>query len=125
MRDAGVLMWLASCSQRWGVGEAMGAPAGGGYGVDLDAVRGAAGGIRRTVDQVRAQRVEDLEVSGGDVGHEALAEAVGGFCGRWQHGVGVLVEDGEEIARQLGAAVDTYAAAEQGNAGLFGAGGVR
>ncbi len=101
----------------------MGTPAGGGYGVDLDGLRGAAGGIRRTVDQMRAQRVEDLDPSGGDVGHEALAEAVGGFCERWQHGVGVLVEDGEEIGRQLGAAVEVYAATEDVNAGVFGAGG--
>ena len=102
----------------------MGTPAGGGYGVDLDALRGAAGGVRRTVEQVRARRVEDLDPAGGDVGHEALAEAVAGFCERWQHGVGMLVEDGEEIARQLGAAVDTYAAVEEGNAGIFGGGGV-
>lgn len=101
----------------------MGTPAGGGYGVDLDALRGAAGGIRRTVDEMRDQRVEDLDPSGRGVGHEGLAEAVAGFCERWQHGVGVLVEDGEEIGRQLGAAVEVYAAAEELNAGMFGAGG--
>lgn len=56
-------------------------------------------------------------------GQAGIHEAFEYFYQRWQYGVEVLIEDGEEITEALGAAIDTYAAAEDAAAQSFTPGG--
>lgn len=80
----------------------------GGYEVDMDALGDAAAGIQRTLDDVSAHPVDDLDPAAGAVGHAHLADTVSDFAHRWKKGVENLTEDGREIATQLSAAREAY-----------------
>lgn len=47
-------------------------------------------------------------------GHGGLADAAEDFLDRWAHGMGVLAEDGQALARLLGEAAAQYRRVEAG-----------
>lgn len=55
-----------------------------------------------------------------DCGHAGLADAAEHFLDRWAHGMGVLAEDGEGLARLLGEAAATYRRLDEGIADAAG-----
>jgi len=77
----------------------------GGYAVDLEALRRAAEGVRTTVDQVEAGRLDGV---GTAPGHDRLGQALEEFATRWQQGVEALTEDGRAVADRLAAAEAGY-----------------
>jgi hypothetical protein len=88
-----------------------------GFRVDLAALRDAADGVRRTVEQVA---VASSAPVGSAAGHDALAEALDGFLDRWRRGVQGLVEDGAAIADRLDGDARAYGAVDDaGRAGLL------
>ena len=55
-----------------------------------------------------------------DCGHGGLADAAEHFLDRWAHGMGVLAEDGEALARLLGEAAAQYRRLDEGIAAAAG-----
>jgi hypothetical protein len=84
-----------------------------GYAVDLDALHRAAQGVRATVEQVGAARLDGV---GTAAGHEGLGAVLAEFATRWQRGVEVLTEDGRAVADRLAAAEAGYRRADSGAA---------
>ncbi|MGH3632273.1 MAG: hypothetical protein ACRDRL_33150 [Sciscionella sp.] len=57
-----------------------------GFHVDVGALRRASDGIDGVLQDVRAQRVSDIDPGSPAVGHSRLAGALSNFGGRWQLG---------------------------------------
>lgn len=55
-----------------------------------------------------------------DCGHAGLADAAEHLLDRWAHGMGVLAEDGEALARLLGQAAAQYRRLDEGIAAAAG-----
>ncbi|SFB64949.1 hypothetical protein SAMN05216266_1514 [Amycolatopsis marina] len=87
---------------------------GDGFDVDVDALRGAASGIGKTLHDREVCEIRgvcgDAEQYGSDAVHGAFAD----FCGRWQYGVEVLLDDAEGIRDALGRAASAYQATDEG-----------
>ncbi|WP_285651213.1 hypothetical protein [Actinomycetospora sp. NBRC 106375] len=88
-----------------------------GYEVDLSALRAAADGIARTVDQVAAHPVRSLATGAGVLGHDRLAGSLTAFSGRWHDGVTHLVEDGRSAGEHLTVAAAAYLCSEDATQG--------
>lgn len=63
-------------------------------------------------------RVDALSRSGADSGHDDLAEAVAGFCDRWQAGVQDVAKDAQEVAGRLSRSAEEYSSPATALAGL-------
>lgn len=87
---------------------------GDGFDVDVDALRGAASGIGKTIHDRDVCEIRgvcgDAEQYGSDAVHGAFAD----FCGRWQYGVEVLLDDAEGIRDALDRAASAYQATDEG-----------
>lgn len=102
---------------------------GAGYQVSPTALRQTAQGIRDTIGALQTLGVEGtadagrgfsgLSLRGMQVGHAGLQQAFSQFCDRWSWGVRTLVQDGNQIARQLHLTAGAYADAEQYASGVF------
>ncbi len=92
---------------------------GDGFSVDLTALSDAANGILDTMDQMATTRVEDLEPSSDQVGHDALADTLGQFCRRWDIGVVNLEKDVDAVVTQLAEVVRAYAGTDEAHAAGF------
>lgn len=79
-----------------------------GFRVDLGALEDAAIGINTTLNQLEAERIDDLDGRAADYGHARLAETIADFCDRWELGVEHLATDGQEIALRLSRSVQAY-----------------
>lgn len=79
-----------------------------GFDVDLAALDQAAQAISQTMHDMKTCNVDDIVGEPGQYGHDGLHEAFDHFCGRWQYGVEVLIEDGDKIVRALNASMDAY-----------------
>jgi hypothetical protein len=95
-----------------------------GFRVDLGALEIAAEGINKTLNDLKAQRIDDLDGHQADYGHSHLAETIADFCDRWELGVEHLATDGQEVADRLSHSVQAYlkvdAAAKGRMDGIFG-----
>lgn len=76
--------------------------------VDLESMGRAAQGLGDTVKLFKDKDVEDLVPSRGDVGHDAVWDAVDEFKNRWEEGVNNLCHDVEEMAGRLGKIAMNY-----------------
>jgi hypothetical protein len=83
-----------------------------GYQVDLTALRAAADGITRVVEQVDAHSVASLATSARALGHARLGASLAAFCDRWQAGVTHLAEDGRAAGGHLTQAANAYSHAD-------------
>ena len=79
-----------------------------GFRVDLGALENAAAGINTTLNDLKAQKIDDLDGRRADFGHAYLADIVADFCDRWEIGVEHLATDGQEIAARLSQSVQDY-----------------
>ena len=89
-----------------------------GFGVDPAMLARTAQGIRGVVDTLgevghgylaeSGRGLEFLALDGEESGHPMVADAVGGFVGRWAWGLRGLVQDGQAVAEALDAAGIEY-----------------
>lgn len=88
--------------------------------VDLAQLRAAAGGVADAVAVAREVRrgAGSLRGLAAGCGDDRLTGAVEEFLSAWEHGAGLLVEDGEAFGRLLRGAAETYADADRAAAGL-------
>jgi hypothetical protein len=100
-----------------------------GYGLDAAALRATADGINEAIGELKelgwaeeasaGRGFSELALSGLEVGHPGVQEALDRFCERWEWGVRTLVQDGNEIAGRLGLAAGRYHEIEQYAVGLL------
>ncbi|MBS2936199.1 hypothetical protein KDN32_00405 [Nocardioides sp. J2M5] len=76
--------------------------------VDLESMGKAAQGLNEALQLFKDKDVEDLVPTKGDVGHEAVWDALDEFQGRWEEGVNNLCQDVEEMAGRLGKIAMNY-----------------
>lgn len=86
-----------------------------GYLVDLVAMETAVEGVQQALDAVVTTPVRELRVTASVVGHEGLADALGGFLDRWDGGLRYLTGDAEEVVARLRGTAATYRAVEDRN----------
>jgi hypothetical protein len=79
-----------------------------GFRVDLGALENAAAGINKTLNNLKARKIDALDGRKADFGHPHLADTVADFCDRWELGVEHLAMDGQEIAARLSQSVQDY-----------------
>jgi hypothetical protein len=84
-----------------------------GFSVDLGALESASSGIDDTLTDLKKVRVDSLDGSASDYGHDQLAGTVKDFCDRWEIGVEHLAADGREIADRLRQSVQDYLAVDK------------
>ncbi|MEU4239332.1 hypothetical protein [Actinoplanes sp. NPDC026619] len=84
-----------------------------GFRVDLGALEDAATGINKTLNDLKAKRIDDLDGRAADYGHGKLADTVADFCDRWELGVEHLATDGQEIVGRLNHSVQAYLKVDQ------------
>ncbi|PXY21179.1 hypothetical protein [Prauserella muralis] len=80
----------------------------GGFEVEVDVLDGAATAVSQTMRDMETCKIESICGPREMYGHDRLHEAFEHFCGRWQEGVELLLEDGGAIAGTLTRAVDAY-----------------
>lgn len=83
------------------------------FSVDLTALARAADGVNDVIGEVAELDLTHLPAGSDVTGDGALADALGGFCSRWQQGVQNLAAEGQQIAGRLDYAVRAYAAYEE------------
>jgi hypothetical protein len=79
-----------------------------GFQVDLGALEDAAAGINQVLNDLGSIEVTAIPGARSDFGHDAVADAVGDFCSRWQIGVQKLAADGQQVAVRLSRSVQAY-----------------
>jgi hypothetical protein len=84
-----------------------------GFRVDLGALERAAEGVNETLAGLKAVRVDALDGSVADYGHDRLAATIKDFCDRWEIGVEHLATDGREVAQRLNDSLKAYLAADK------------
>lgn len=84
-----------------------------GFDVQLAALDQAAQAISQTMQDMKSCEVEDIVGPANQYGHDGLHDAFEHFCDRWQYGVKVLVEDGDQVAAALTESKDTYVNADR------------
>jgi hypothetical protein len=84
-----------------------------GFQVDLGALENAATGINKTLNDLKAKRIDDLDGRAADYGHDKLAETIADFCDRWELGVEHLATDGQEVVSRLNHSVQAYLKVDQ------------
>jgi hypothetical protein len=84
-----------------------------GFRVDLGALESSAAGVNETLADLQTARVDALDGSEADYGHDHLAETVKDFCDRWEIGIEHLATDGREIAQRLTDSVKAYLAVDK------------
>jgi hypothetical protein len=84
-----------------------------GFRVDLGALEDAAVGINQTLNDLKVERIDDLDRRKADYGHSRLADTIADFCDRWELGVEHLATDGQEIASRLSHSVQSYLQVDQ------------
>ena len=83
---------------------------------DVDLLDSAAEGIRAsTAEQARAP-LGRMANRAADYGHAELHRSMERFCGRWNDGLDLLLEDTRTIAELLERAADTYRSVDRGSA---------
>jgi hypothetical protein len=92
---------------------------GGGFRVDLGALTNASNGIDGVLYNVSNNKVSDIPVDKGAVGHDGLASSISDFCDRWNQGVANLATDGQAVSDRLRANVAAYDKAEKAVTGTF------
>jgi hypothetical protein len=95
-----------------------------GFTVHVEVLRSAARGITETMRDMQEYRIEDLSGDEPQYGHEGVHEGFEHFCGRWQEGLELLLEDAGVIAEALAMAASSYGAADQTGADTITAAGV-
>jgi hypothetical protein len=100
-----------------------------GYQVSPAALQETAKGITDSIDALKDLGIEgtadagrgfsEMSLRGEQVGHAGLQQTFDEFLSRWSWGVRTLVQDGNQIARQLGLNAGAYADAEQYAEGVF------
>jgi hypothetical protein len=90
-----------------------------GYMVDFRALQDAAAGVNGVLDDVSANPVDAIPHDASAIGYQPLADTLSDFLGRWQRGVSNLASDGRQIAAQLTANLNAYAAVEERLTGQF------
>jgi hypothetical protein len=88
-----------------------------GFRVDLGALERAVEGVNETLAGLKSARVDALDGSAADYGHDRLAETVRDFCDRWEIGVEHLSTDGREVAQRLNESLKAYLAADKAATG--------
>ncbi|WP_258342229.1 hypothetical protein [Saccharopolyspora gregorii] len=83
-----------------------------GFDVDLQVLDSAGEAVAQTMHDMQSCKVEDICGDEQQYGHAGLHDAFEHFCDRWQHGVEVLIEDGDTITQVLNKVVDTYVEAD-------------
>ncbi|MEU4694875.1 hypothetical protein [Actinoplanes sp. NPDC023714] len=81
--------------------------------VDLAAIDEAAAGIAQTAAAHDRTGLEDLQRSAARYGDEELSGAVRDYCGRWDDGLDLLVEDARLISDVLTRAAAVYRATDE------------
>ncbi|PRX49005.1 hypothetical protein B0I33_10337 [Prauserella shujinwangii] len=76
--------------------------------VELDVLDGAATAVSQTMHDMETCKIESICGPAEMYGHDGVHEAFEHFCGRWQQGVELLIEDGATIAGALNRAVEGY-----------------
>lgn len=99
------------------------------YQVSPAALRQTAQGIQDTISHLQDLGIQgtadagrgfsELSLRGMQVGHAGLQQAFEQFCDRWSWGVRTLVQDGNQIAQQLGLNAGAYYDAETYGSGVF------
>ena len=84
-----------------------------GFSVDLGALENAAAGVNETLADLKAARVDSLDVSAAACGHDHLAGTVKDFCDRWEIGIEHLAADGREITQRLNDSLKAYLSADK------------
>jgi hypothetical protein len=102
---------------------------GSGYQVSPAALQETAKGITDSIDALKGLGIDgtadagrgfsDMSLRGMQVGHAGLQNTFDEFLSRWSWGVRTLVQDGNQIAQQLGLNAGAYADAEQYATGVF------
>jgi hypothetical protein len=91
------------------------------YEVDLESMGKAAQGLSETVQLFKDKDVDDLVPAKGDVGTDAVWDALEEFQGRWEEGVNNLCKDVEEMSGRLGKiAMNYFDTDKAGNEALKG-----
>lgn len=85
----------------------------GGFEVELDVLKGAADAVSQTMRDMQSCQVDDICGPPEEYGHDGLHAAFEHFCGRWQEGVEILLEDGAAISEALRGALRSYSEMEQ------------
>ncbi|MBF9070475.1 hypothetical protein [Streptacidiphilus fuscans] len=99
------------------------------YQVDINALNDTAKGLNDTITELKTLGFDgeategrgfgNIDVSAGQMGHDALHQAFSGFCDRWGWGVRTLVQDGNTFAGKLGLSAGAYYEQEQYVKGLM------
>jgi hypothetical protein len=94
----------------------------GGLSVDRSALRDTAQGIDHTIGALKGLGFDEeagvgrgfsgLALSGSQMGHAGVQQALSDFCNRWSWGMRSLVQDGNQFASRLGITAGVYADTE-------------
>lgn len=87
--------------------------------VDLDALEGAARGIRDTIRDRDSIEVRDICGAAELYGHAGLHGAFSDFCARWSEGIALLVGDAGIIGESLSAAAESYRSVDEVGSSAF------
>lgn len=79
-----------------------------GFDVDLEVLGGAAAAISQTMRDVGKRQLDDFGGPAKQYGHTELHKAFEHFSDRWQHGLGLLIDDAGTVAQALIRAADVY-----------------
>jgi hypothetical protein len=82
---------------------------GDGFHVDLDALSAASIGITQTLKDMDQCKIRGICGEPEQYGHQGIHDVFANFCGRWQQGVDVLLEDAKSLRDGLNQAADAYA----------------
>ncbi|WP_239117453.1 hypothetical protein [Paractinoplanes ferrugineus] len=85
--------------------------------MDVGVLEAAATAISASVSDQRGTRLDQVDGAADTYGHDGVHQALEGFCGRWNAGFDLLLDDAEAISGLLSAVARAYREADAASAG--------